>query len=179
MLLIENALLLVIDLQVRLMPSIFNHEEISRSAATLIRGCRLLGIPVLVTQQYTKGLGETLPTMKDSLGEFEPIEKTTFSCYGNQEFLNKLEGSGRKRIIVTGVETHICVQQTAMHLLENGYNVYVAADCAGSRSENDRFYAEQRMRQAGVVLTTCESVLFEFLKSADHPKRKEISNLVK
>ena len=179
MLLIDNALLLVIDFQVRLMPSVYENEELVRRAGAFIRGCRLLGIPILATQQYTKGLGDTLPALKDALGEFEYVEKTTFSCYDSQEFVSKLEDSGKKSIIVTGVETHICVQQTVLHLLENGFDVYVVADCTGSRNENDRIYSEQRMRLSGAVLTTFESVLFELLKSADHPKRKEISALVK
>ena len=179
MLTVENALLLVIDFQVRLMPSIHDHEELERKAGAFIRGCRILGVPILTTQQYTKGLGDTLPSVKDALCEFEPIEKVTFSCYDNPGFVSKLEESGRKNVFVTGVEAHICVQQTVLHLLENGYNVYVIADCVGSRSETDRIHAEHRMRQAGAVLTTFESVLFELLKSADHPKRKDISNLVK
>ena len=179
MLSIENTLLLVIDFQVRLMPSIHGHEELAKRAETLIKGCRILDIPILTTQQYTKGLGETLPSLVDALGEFEQIEKITFSCYDNPEFVKRLEASGKKNIIVSGVEAHICVQQTVLHLIGNGYNVYVIADCIGSRGETDRFYAEQRMKQAGAVLTTFESVLFELLKSADHPKRKDISNLVK
>jgi len=179
MLSIDNALLLVVDFQVRLMPSIHNHEELTNRVETFIKGCRLLGVPILTMQQYKKGLGDILPALKDALGDFEPIEKITFSCYDNEDFVKKLEESGKKNIIVTGIETHICVQQTVLHLLDNGYAAYLVADCAGSRSENDRIYAERRMRQAGAVLTTYESVLFEFLKSADHPIRKDISNLVK
>ena len=179
MLLVENALLLVVDFQDRLMPSICYQEELAKRVETLIRGCRLLDVPILVTQQYTRGLGDTLAALKDALGEFEHVEKNTFSCYDAPEFVNKLEESGRKSIIVTGVEAHICVQQTVMDLLGKGYSVYVVADCIGSRSEMDCIYAEHRMRQAGAVLTTFESILFEFLKSADHPKRKDISNLVK
>ena len=176
---VENSLLLVIDFQIRLMPSIHDHEGLAGRVETLIRGCRLLEVPILTTQQYTKGLGDTLPALKDALGDFEKIEKITFSCYNNPEFAKKLDESGKKDIIVSGIEAHICVQQTVLDLLENGYSVYVIADCIGSRSERDRIYAEERMRQAGAILTTMESVLFEFLVSADHPKRKEISNLVK
>ena len=179
MLLAENALLMVIDFQERLMPSIFNYDQLGSKIETFIKGCHLLDVPIIVTQQYTKGLGETLPYLQDALGEFEQIEKITFSCYETPAFVSKLEESGRKTVIVTGIETHICVQQTVLHLLENGYTVYVVADCTGSRSEVDRIYAEQRMRQAGAVITTSESVLFDFLKRADHPKRKEISNLIK
>jgi nicotinamidase-related amidase len=176
---IEDSLVLVIDFQVRLMPFIHKHEELEKKVESFIKGCRILELPILTMQQYTKGLGDTSQVLKDALGEFEHIEKITFSCCGNEEFVGKLEASGKKNIIVTGIESHICVQQTVLDLLTDGYNVYVIADCIGSRSEVDRVYAEKRMRQAGAVITTMESVLFELLTRADHPKRKEISNLVK
>jgi len=179
MLTIENSLLLVIDFQERLMPSIHCHEEVAQKTATIIKGCRILDVPILITQQYTKGLGGTILELKTALAEYEPIEKITFSCFGSAEFRDKLNSAGRKNIIVTGVEAHICVQQTVLDLLENGYNVYVIADCASSRSENDRRYAGRRMEKAGAVITTMESAIFEMLVGADHPKRKEISDLVK
>ena len=176
---IEDSLVLVIDFQARLTPFIYKYEELEKKAEIFIKGCRILDVPVLVMQQYTKGLGDTSPVLKDAFGEFEHIEKITFSSYGNAEFIQKLEASGKKNIVVTGIEAHVCVQQTVLDLLANGYNVYVLADCIGSRSETDKAYAEKRMRQAGAVLTTMESVLFELLIRADHPKRKDISNLVK
>jgi nicotinamidase-related amidase len=176
---IEDSLVLVIDFQERLMPSIYKHEELEKKAGIFIKGCRILDLPILVMQQYTKGLGETAQALKDALGEFEYIEKITFSGCGNAEFVQKLESSGKKNIIVTGVEAHVCVQQTVLDLLAAGYSVYVLADCIGSRSELDKVYAEKRMAQAGAVITTAESVLFELLVRADHPKRKDISNLVK
>ena len=179
MLKVEDTLLLVIDFQVKLMPAMHNCDELGRKAETLIKGCCLLDVPVLTTQQYSKGLGDTIPSIKDALGGFEPAEKITFSCFGDSEFVKRLYQFGRNTIIVSGIEAHICVQQTVIDLLENGYNVFVVADCIGSRRDTDRIYAEMRMRQAGAVITTMESVLFEFLISAEHPKRKEISNLVK
>ena len=179
MLTAENALVVVIDIQDRMMPSIHAHEELEKRTASLIKGCRILDVPVLVTQQYTKGLGETTLALKEALGEFDPIEKITFSCCGAPEFTDKLKTSERKNIIITGVECHICVQLTVLDLLADGYNVYVVADCVGSRREFDYKYAIKRMRQAGAVFTKMESVLFEFLVRADHPKRKEISNIVK
>ena len=175
---VENTLLLVIDFQDRLVPAMYDCDELARKAEIIITGCRMLDIPVLTTQQYTKGLGDTVECVKNALGEFEAIEKMTFSCYGEPEFAKKLSKSWRKNVVVTGIEAHICVQQTVLDLLENGYNVYVVADCIGSRSESDRVYAERRMQNAGAVVTTMESVLFELLVSAEHPKRKEISNLI-
>jgi len=179
MLSIENTLLLVVDIQARLMPFINNNEELERKCGIFIKGCRLLDVPILTVQQYTKGLGETMPSLQSALGEFEPVEKITFSCYGDTKFIEKLSEYGKKNIFVIGIESHICVQQTVLDLLENGYNAYVIADCLGSRFETDKHYAEKRMRQAGAIITTAESALFELLKRADHPKRKEIQGLIK
>ena len=175
----ENTLTLVIDFQDRMMPSIDNHEELIRKAAIFIEGSRILGVPVLTTQQYTKGLGETIPTLKKALGDFQPIEKLSFSCIGCDEFEEKLDKAGKKNILITGVETHICVQQTVLHLIERGYHVYLLADCVGSRFEYDKQIALRRMEQAGAIITTAESALFEMMVRADHPHRKAISNLVK
>ena len=200
MLATDNTVLLVIDIQARLMPSIHNHEALERKAAACIAGCKLLDIPIIVLQQYTKGLGETVPALQAAIGDFEPVEKITFSACHSPEFMDKLTrvagaGSskcehdfnssmerpaqaGKTNIIITGIEAHICVQLTVLDLLAAGYNVFVAADCIGSRNEADRMYAEERMRQAGAVITTLESVLFELLVRADHPMRKEITKLV-
>ena len=176
---IENTLMVAVDLQERIMPSIANNEEIARKTEILMRGCTLLNIPLLVTQQYTKGLGDTLANLKNAIPDFAHIEKMTFSCFRDDGFRKKLEGFSVKNILVAGVEAHICVQQTVLDLLESGYNVFVSVDCIGSRYEKDLRYSEKRMQQAGAVLTTVESVLFGFLDRADHPKRKEISSLVK
>ena len=176
---IEDSLVIAVDFQVRLMPAMHNSEEVEKKAEMFIKGCRLLDVPILVTQQYTKGLGDTLPSIKNALGEFGHIEKTAFSCLRDGGFAEKFKQSGRKNIIVMGIEAHVCVQQTVLDLLDGRYNVYVLADCISSRSEVDHKYAEKRMRQAGAVLTTAEAVLFEFLLGAEHPKRKEISGLVK
>jgi len=179
MLTTENTLALAIDFQARLMPIIRRHEALARRAANFFQGCRILGVPILVTQQYTKGLGETVPELADAIGEHEHIEKTTFSCCRNDEFRGRLGGAGKANILVAGIEAHICVQQTVLDLLDSGYGVYVVADCIGSRFKPDRAYAERRMERAGAVLTTTESALFEMMVGADHPRRKEISSLVK
>ena len=179
MLTTENSLTLVIDFQERMMPSIHDHKELLRKASVFVEGSGILGVPILTTQQYTRGLGETVPQLSSAIGDFEPIEKLSFSCFGCDEFEAKLKESGRTNIFITGVESHICVQQTVLHLLERNYAVYVLADCVGSRFENDKHYALRRMEKAGAVITTAESALFEMMVRADHPGRKEISNLVK
>ena len=179
MLTTENSLVLAIDFQDRLMPSMHDREELARKTAIFLKGCRLLGVPIIATQQYTKGLGDTISEIKDALGEFKPIEKITFSCCGNVEFIKEIKELGRKNIIVTGIEAHICVQQTVLDIVSSGYDVYVVADCIGSRFVNDRLYAEKLMDKAGAVFYTAESALFEMMVSAEHPRRKEISELIK
>jgi len=174
-----NVIALLIDYQVRLLPSIYNYEFLEAQTVNFIKGCRILELPILTIQQYTKGLGDTSDKLKEALGDFNYIEKISFSCCGNTEFINELNKLGKKNILVAGIEAHICVQQTVLDLVKLGYNVQVLADCIGSRKDIDRIYAERRMERAGAAITTMESALFELLKSADHPKRKEISNLVK
>jgi len=177
----DNTVLLVIDIQERLVPSICNHEAMVQATAACISGCKLLGVPIIVMQQYTKGLGETVSDLREALGEFTPVEKITFSAFQNVEFLERLP-TDRKNVLVVGIEAHICVQMTVLELHgdghDSGYNVYVVADCIGSRNDANRVYAVERMRQAGAVITPLESALFEMLVRADHPARKEITKLV-
>jgi len=174
----ENTVLVVVDIQERLAPSIYNHESLIKNTAACISSCKLLDIPIIVLQQYTKGLGETVPALQDALGDFEPVEKITFSACQNEEFMTRLAKTGKKNVIVVGMEAHICVQMTALELLQARYDVYVAPDCIGSRKDANRVYAENRMRHDGAVITPLESILFEMLVRADHPMRKEITKLI-
>lgn len=185
----EDSIFVGIDYQERIMPAMKNNEELEQTIVKLIKGCRILGVPVIVTQQYTRGLGETIPSVKqaltESLGEtvpeatFEPIEKTSFSACGEPAFMEALENSGKKTVIIGGIETHVCVQQTVIDLLEKGYTVFVVNDCVSSRSNNDKKYSQRRMGDSGAIGTTYESVLFELLGGAKDPAFKQISALVK
>ena len=185
----EEAVLVGIDFQERLMPAMKSKEELEICAGKLIRGCRILGVPVIMTQQYTKGLGPTISSvakaLTDSLGEgipetgFDPVEKTSFSALGEPEFVKRLEKLGRKTVVISGIEAHVCVQQTVIDLLEKGYTVFVANDCISSRNNTDKKYAQRRMGDAGAVGTTCESILFELCGGAREPGFKQISALVK
>lgn len=175
----ENSVLVVIDFQEKLMPIIDKNDELKRSVDKLIRGCRILDIPVLVSQQYTKGLGETIPVLKEALESFDPIEKTSFSCCGEPTFIQELEKAGKKTVIIAGIEAHICVQQTVIDLLELGYEVFLVQDCIGSRTSENKKYAENRMTGSGAIGTTYESILFELCKNAKAKGFKEISKLVK
>jgi nicotinamidase-related amidase len=185
----DDTVLVVIDFQERLMPAIKNNEELEVTAVKLVKGCRILGVPVIVTQQYTKGLGSTVSTiaaaLTDPIGEtigaaeFNPVEKTSFSAMGEPSFVEALEKLGRKTVIIAGIEAHVCVQQTVIDLLESGYTVFVANDCISSRSNTDKKYSQRRMGDAGAVGTTYESILFELCGGAREPGFKQISALVK
>lgn len=185
----EDTVLVGIDFQERLMPAMKGNEDLEEAAVKLVKGCRILGVPAIMTQQYTKGLGHTVPAIAAALteplgddvaaAEFQPVEKTSFSAMGEPVFVETLEKLGRKTVIIAGIEAHVCVQQTVIDLLEKGYTVFVANDCISSRSNTDKKYAQRRMGDAGAVGTTYESILFELLGGAKETGFKQISALVK
>lgn len=175
----EESILVVIDFQEKLMPSIEKNQEIESTVNKLIKGCKLLNVPIIVTQQYTKGLGETIPSIKETLGTYDPIEKTAFSCCGEKTFVEALKETGKKSVVIVGIETHICVLQTVLDLLKMNYNVFIVHDGIGSRNNDDKKYAERRMLDNGAIGTTYESALFELCKDAKAKEFKEISRIVK
>jgi len=175
----ENTALIIIDCQTKLMPAIAHTAELEETVVKLAKGAKTLGLPVIVTQQYTKGLGPTVDSLNEVLGDYEPVEKTTFSAYGTPEFVEKVKEVGKTNILMAGVESHICVQQTTLDLLEAGYNVYLIQDCVGSRKDNDKNVACQRMADAGAVVTTYEAALYEVLRGAKEEGFKAISAIVK
>lgn len=175
----EDAVLVLVDFQERLMPAMKGNEELEATIVKLVKGCQILDVPILITQQYTKGLGPTVEPIREALGSFDPIEKTIFSAMGELAFLSALEQTGRKTVILAGIEAHVCVLQTALDLLDQEYQVFLVMDGVASRSNSDKKYAQRRITEAGAIGTTYESVLFELLKGAKEPGFKEISNLVK
>ena len=175
----EDTLAVFIDFQEKLMPAMHNKEVLQDKVVRLAKGLKVLDIPHIVTQQYTKGIGETIPEVAEAIGEFEPIDKTTFSCMSHVDFINQLEIAARRNIVVCGIEAHICVQQTVEQLLDEGYNVYIPVDCISSRSQNDFLWAAERMEKVGAVMTTYESVLYELLKDSKAEGFREISRIVK
>ena len=175
----EDALLLAIDFQEKLMPAMAEPSKLEDTVVKLAKGIQALNIPVLVTQQYTKSLGATVQPIARALGPFVPIDKTSFSALGEPNFVQALEAAGKQTVILIGIEAHICVQQTALDLIERGYSVYVIQDCIASRKESDSLCSQQRMAAAGAVITTCESVLYELLRGARADGFKAISALVK
>ncbi|MDO4834211.1 MAG: hydrolase [Bacillota bacterium] len=175
----EDTIAVFIDFQEKLMPAMSRRDELEDKVCRLAEGLGILDIPHIVTQQYTKGIGETVPAIAEAIGEFEAIDKTSFSCMQHVDFINRLEIASRPNVVVCGIEAHICVQQTVEQLLAEGYNVYVPVDCISSRSQNDFMWSCERMERAGAIMTTCEAVLFELLKDAKAEGFKEISKIIK
>lgn len=175
----ENTIGVVIDIQSRLYPFIQDADTLTKNNTILIRGLRVLNIPIVVTQQYTKGLGETIPELAEALGEYKHIEKTAFSCCDEPRFNEDLALASKMYVVVTGIEAHVCVMQTVNDLIGQGYTPVVVEDCIGSRNPNDKKIAIERMRQSGAIITTYESILFELLKYSGTDQFREISQLVK
>lgn len=179
MLSIDTCALLVIDIQEKLTKVIYDREKLIDNNLKIIKGAKELGVPVLLTEQYPKGLGLTIPELAEEMEDIERLEKLTFSCCGENNFTEALEKSGRKQILVTGIETHVCVYQTVADLLEKGYEVHLVADCVSSREKANRNFAIRKMKTMGAQITTAEMCLFELMKTAKHPCFKAISNIVK
>lgn len=176
---VTDSIFVQVDIQERLFPHIANKEELEKNLLTLVKGLKVLGVPFIVNEQYKKGIGETIASLKKLTDDYPHFEKTTFSCCGNNEGLESIKKTGKKTVIVAGIETHVCVLQTCIDLLENGFKVVLVTDCCSSRKENDTKFAIKRLIQAGVIPTTYESILFELTLDAKNPCFKEISSLVK
>ncbi len=168
--------LLVIDVQTKLMDKMAERDSVVANIARLVEGAKILGIPVQATEQYPKGIGPTVPELIDRLPN-RP-EKLTFSCCGLPEVAEQFRSRGVHKILLAGIEAHVCVQQTALDLLAQGFRVYVAADAVASRKDLDRDLGLRRVERAGAVLTTTESALFEWTERAGTPEFKLISKLV-
>jgi len=178
----EKAVLIVIDVQERLMPAIDGAEGITRNLERLVRGAHLLGVPVILTEQYVKGLGPTVAPLRHALEEtagYRPIEKSCFSAYGCAPFTEQLGALGRRQAIVAGVETHVCVYQTALDLAASGAEVTIVADAAGSRTAENKEIALRRLVAEGVKLSSTEMVLFEMTVASGTDEFRAISKLVK
>ncbi len=175
----EEALFCLVDVQDKLYPHVTNKDEIEKNLITLVKGLKVHNIPFIVNEQYKKGIGETIPSLKELVEDYPHFEKTTFSCCKNEPTMEAIKNAGKKYVIVAGIETHVCVLQTCIDLLEAGFTPVLVTDCVTSRKQKDTDMAIQRLIQAGVVPTTYESLLFELTVNAKNPVFKEISSLVK
>jgi nicotinamidase-related amidase len=172
----ERCALLVVDIQEKLLPPIFQKEQLVRNSKLLIRAAGVLKIPAVMSTQYSKGLGKTVPELASLLPETEPIDKDRFSCFGSETFctlLKRLPGNPNT-LLLCGMESHICVMQTALAGLREGYLVHVASDAVGSRSEWNWKIGLERMRAAGAVISSTEMMIYELMRSSSSPAFKDL-----
>ena len=175
----DRTIALMIDFQERLFPFIHENEKLLKNVPILIEGLKALGVSIFVTEQYIKGLGSTVAPIAQALGDTRRVEKMSFSCCDEPRLMEGIAVTGKENIIIAGIESHVCVLQTVIDLIRNGYHPIVIEDCISSRKENDKRIAIERMRKEGAIITTYESVLFELLRYSGTEQFKRISRLVK
>jgi len=175
----DKCVLLVVDIQEAFESYIHELERVIERSKIMIQAAKMLKVPMVVTEQYPKGLGRTLRPIQEILGDCYYYGKVTFSCCQDDSIKKALQNTNRPQVLIVGIETHVCIMQTAYDLLAMHLQPYIAVDAVGSRRESDRQVALQRLQQDGAVLTTTEAAIFELTSSAKHPAFKKISKLVK
>lgn len=176
---IKKCGLVLIDVQEKLLGVMQNSQQVEKNCGILIQIAKALDIPILWCQQYPKALGLTVAPLAELLYENSPTDKLSFSCCGSAEFTRRFEALNVEAAVLCGIESHVCVFQTAMDILHQGMKVHVIADAISSRIEENRQIGIARMSAAGVVISSTEMFLFELLRSAEHPKFKELAALIK
>ena len=171
----DRAALVVVDVQEAFRPAVREFDAVAAGTAALVRGARILGLPVVVTEQYPRGLGSTVPEVAEHLDGIEPLEKVCFSAAAADGF----DLDGRDQALVCGIESHVCVSQTAHDLLDRGVEVHVARDAVSSRTEQNRELGLHKMEGAGAIVTSVETALFELLGAAGTDEFKRVQELVK
>lgn len=175
----DNSVLVIIDIQGNLAHAMFDKENLFSNIVKLIKGFNVLNLPVIITEQIPQKLGPTLEQIAVELDGVKPIAKQAFSCWGENNFREQLQALKRSDVILLGIETHVCVYQTAVDLISAGYNVHLVADAVSSRTPENRQIGIDAMKSAGVKITSTEMVLFEILGTAADPKAKEYFKIVK
>lgn len=174
-----RAGLIVVDIQERLLPAICERERVVQNALRMIKGAGVLGVPRFVTEQYRNGLGPTIPELAQAIEGFLPLQKLTFSVCGAAGFLDALRAKNISHLLLCGIETHVCISQSALELLEEGFHVFIVADAVSSRTPDNHSLGLERMRDAGAILVSTEMALFELLGAAGTAEFKQILALVK
>lgn len=174
----NDTLVIGIDIQEKLVNMLKNSETIATNATKLLSACNILNVQTILTEQYPKGLGNTINSIKE-IKDFKTLEKTSFSALRTEEIEKELKNYDFKNVVIFGIETHICVYQTVLDLLKEKYNVYVVADCSSSRADFNHNTALELMKQKGAYVTSLEIVLFEWLKSSKHENFKAVQGLIK
>ena len=178
----EGTTLLIVDVQERLFPVMDadHREEVMRNVKILASTARRLHVPVVVTEQYPKGLGHTLPELRQTLGpEIQPVPKVSFSCWGAEEVRARLKAAGTRRVIVAGIEAHVCVLISALELMSEGLAVHVPADAVTSRTQGNWRLGTEQLRQAGAIVTATETLVFQLLGQGDTDDFRELARLVR
>jgi nicotinamidase-related amidase len=179
MLAIDDCCLVVVDVQGRLAQLMHDKQALFKNIRILIEASGILEIPLIWCQQVPESLGPTVLEIAGLLGAVEPINKASFSCCGRERFNDTLAGLGRKQVLLCGIEAHVCICQTALDLLGKGLEVYVIADAVSSRSADNKQVALNRMAASGATISSVEMAVFELLKTAEHPKFREVAKLIK
>jgi len=174
-----NTGLIVIDVQEKLLPVIHNNQELVDNCVKLINGFKALELPVFVTEQYPEGIGRTVEPIRNALGDISVKEKMTFSCMGIEGFTLELRKAKIEYLVLCGIETHVCLWQSSMDFLNDGFDVIVASDCVSSRKEYDKITALSRMAQNGVQVASTEMILFELLERSGDDEFKKILSIIK
>lgn len=174
----DNSVLVIVDVQEKLTAVMKQKEKVVNNCLHLIEAAKLLNIPIVVTEQYPKGLGHTINEIKNALPAYKPLEKVTFDCCKGGGFLRKINSLKRKHIILTGMETHVCVLQTCLSLLKK-HSVHLVSDAVCSRKKDDYMAGRELMRDAGAAITCTETVLFQLLEKAGTPEFKAIVRRIK
>jgi len=174
-----KAGLLVVDIQERLLQAIFENERVGENSHRLIQAAVILNRPILATEQYRKGLGPTILALANAIPNFEPFQKVAFSACGAEGCLHRLKAAGISDVILCGIETHVCICQTCLDLLEEGFRVFVVADAVSSRTQENHFLGLERMRDAGAVISSTEMIVYELLGKSGAPQFKEMLQYLK
>jgi nicotinamidase-related amidase len=179
MLNLENTALIIIDIQGKLLNAMYEKEALLENSLKLIKGFRVLGVPMVLTEQNPKGLGPSLDEVIQVLPETRPIPKYTFNCCQNKEFMTTLSSMNRKQVLICGIEAHICVYQTGLDLMNSGYEVQIVADAVSSRVAKNRDIALSRLQNEGAKLTVSEMAIYELLQTSENPKFKDLLKVIK
>lgn len=175
----QNTVLALIDIQEKLTAVIDQREDLVRRLVQVARGCLILGVPILLAEQNPLRMGQTLPELREVLPGLSPFAKMTFSCWQDPAWAGALKALGRTCVVLAGIETHVCIAQTASDLVSTGYAVEVVADAVSSRLAADKAVGLEKIRGIGAGITCVESVLFELMGTAEHPRFKDILKVVK
>ncbi|UCG71235.1 MAG: hydrolase [Thermoplasmata archaeon] len=175
----ENTALVVVDVQEKLLPYVVDKEKVVDNIKMMIKFAHIMDIPVILTEHYPKGLGTTVTEINEVLKEYSPKKKVIFSCFGSPGFSKKIKELDVKRIMICGIESHICVEQTTLDAMDSGYEVHVIADAISSRTRMNRDFGIDKMRQFGAIISSTEMAMYEIMERADTEEFKEVLKLVK